>query len=297
MSGLLREVRALIELLILPAIAMLLPWSWCSWLYWKISRFDWLFRLQVSGGYPNAAALGMVANKADWQRRVRYHMLVDNADAFLTLVRGAGWIKKYICLNSQEPVDWSEYRRRSCLFVAFHYGQGFWALCYFLQQGIPVAFLHLPMPQKIRWGEYIQIWMGRWRIQRVRKISGAQCISTGGSVEKITSRLAGNGAVLVMPDVPLKRETFSLPMTLIGRRAHLAAGALRYPIDHEIPIHAYTMVADPKTGLRQLNIFGAISYQDGQELGQRLGDLLSEAIASDSAAWYGWPYIDTLLDD
>ncbi len=283
-----RELRAALERILLPGLAAVLPWWLCARLFWQLARAEFLYRSEVGQAWNHAREY--LPLDTDWRRRARFHLLVDNADYFLSLCRGRRWMARYIHVVGAENLEAGV---NPILLVTFHWGQGFWALRHFRDAGLPAAWLHAPVAARLRAGEYLGGFMGRCRIRQVERLSGAEPIPVGGSIAAMRERLLRSRLpVMAMPDAPLRPGQRTLAVDLLGRPAQIAAGVIAMAAADGIPVHAYTMRADPRTGRRRLVISPAIVGADASALAQQLADVLSGAIGDDSAAWYVWPFAE-----
>ena len=85
-AELIRELQSALERVLLPGLAAVLPWPWCARLYWQLARAGFLYRGDVDAGWEQARRY--LAADPQWKRRARFHLLVDNADFFLSRCRG-----------------------------------------------------------------------------------------------------------------------------------------------------------------------------------------------------------------
>ena len=54
------ELRDLIELVLVPGLAAVLPWRWCFALFKHLARIDWFYRRTSHEALRQAQALGQV---------------------------------------------------------------------------------------------------------------------------------------------------------------------------------------------------------------------------------------------
>lgn len=283
-----RELRAALERVLLPGVAAVLPWWVCARLFWQLARPQLLFPAEVEQAWLRAR--DYLPPDAAWKRRTRFHLLVDNADYFLSLTRGNRWMRRYLRVSGAGHLAGAS---GAVLLVTFHWGQGFWALRYLRDHGLPAAWLHAAVAPRLRPGECVSGLMGRRRIRQVGRLAGAQPIAVGGSIAAMRDRLQRlRLPVMAMPDAPLRPGQSTLPVELLGRPARLAAGVISMAAEVGVPVYAYTMRVEPQTGNRHLVISKAIAYHDAASLAQGLADVLSQAVAEDPAAWYVWPFAD-----
>ena len=288
-----RELRAALERVLLPGLAAVLPWSWCARLFWQLARAEPLYRGEVDAAWEHARHY--LPTDPLWKRRARFHLLVDNADYFLSLVRGRRWMERHIRVTGSENLHAGV---NAMLLVTFHWGQGFWALRWLRERGQPAAWLHAPVASRLRPGEYVSGLMGRLRIRQVGRLSGARPIPVGGSIAAMRERLQQAGLpVMAMPDAPLRPGQRTLAVELLGRPARIAAGVITMAAQEGVPVQAYTMRVDPRTGKRHLAIGPRLVESDPAVLAQALADVLSGAIREDPSAWYVWAFAGGFFAD
>ncbi len=219
------------------------------------------------------------------------HRLVDMADFFLTMKVGRSWLDRNVLMSGADALD--KLSAKNIFFVTFHYGQGFWALKYLRDKGLPVAWLHAPPPVRPALGEIFIGWLGRRRIRQVARLCGASAIPVGGSVASMRERLCRDRLpVMVMPDAPLQPGQSSLPVTLFGREARLPAGALRMAAREAVPVIVYSISVNPVDGKRHMRFEGPFTEPTAESLAQRLCDHLQSAIEKDPTAWHVWPWVE-----
>lgn len=218
------------------------------------------------------------------------------ADYFLTLKYGDGWAGKYCQVSGLMPAE-STVGSKGILFITFHYGQGFWALRYLRDRGLPVAWLHAPPPKEAPFGQKFAGWMGRRRIHQVTTLCGSPAIPVGGSVARMKARLLDERLpVMAMPDAPLQAGQSSVPVVFLGKPARIPAGTIRMAIQVGAPVVVYTMAVDPVDGHRRLHFEPPLQEPTPEALAQRLCDHLQSAIERDPTAWHVWPWADGFFD-
>ena len=81
------ELRDLLELVLVPGLAALLPWRWCFALFKRLARIDWFYRPTTHEALRQAQALGQVpaGTEAQWLATRRLVTMVDHADYYLEI--------------------------------------------------------------------------------------------------------------------------------------------------------------------------------------------------------------------
>ncbi len=286
------EARTFFESVLIPVICVCLPWRLCVRIFWFLCGKTWLFPTATDLVCHHARDYIQFENEQTFRQKIRFHLLVDQADFYLSCTRGRRWFNKYVRIQG-DKID----KDQGSLFVTFHWGQGFWALKYFNLLGFKPAWLHAPLQSKIKWGSCVSGLVGKGRIAQVGRLAEAVPIAVGNSVEKMRYRLVEEkSSVMAMPDAPLRSGASAIPVKLLGRSARLPAGVIRMAASENISVYAYTMIVNPEDGMRDLRIRGPIHYRDEESLAQALADMLTEAIEKDPSAWYVWPFANSFFE-
>ena len=91
------ELRDFLEVVALPALAMVLPWSLCYRVLRRLARWSWLYRAETDRAFAQAKALGWVhGDESTWRQLKRLTSLVDHADHYLTRTRSDTWMQKHL---------------------------------------------------------------------------------------------------------------------------------------------------------------------------------------------------------
>ncbi|MES2817381.1 MAG: hypothetical protein V4812_00140 [Pseudomonadota bacterium] len=293
MEAVRREIKAFSELMLIAMLVLLLPWPWAFRGLRFVTRFSWMRGVYDQEASRAAAAFGLSA-QFEQARLISLHRLVDMADYFLTLKYGQGWMRRYLRVTGDVLPDYRTIQ--APLFVTFHYGQGFWALRYFREQGFPLAWLHLPPPTRALLGEKVASWMGRRRIARVSRLCGARAIAVGGSIERMRERLLkAQQPVMAMPDAPLQPGQSRIAVRLLERAAYLPAGTIRMAVQAQVPVIIYSILVDPVSGVRRMHIEGPVIGQTQEALAQTLANHLQAALLADPSAWHMWPWAQSFF--
>ena len=272
--------NGLSECVLLPLLAILLPWR----VFWRMARrlavHDLLFRDETAHALNAAMAQGHAAEAGDWRNRQRLVRIVDLADAALSGTRGDGWMSRRIIVDGDRPPE------GPCLFLGFHYGTGFWVLRYLRSLGQRVSFLSRRILREDFPGMPLCYAFERWRMHLVSHAGGGPVIYVGGSVAKMKSVLQDGGSILAMADVPLEHGAAGRTVPFLDGKAQLPDGLIRLAESEKVPIVAYLCRLDTGTGQRRLS-FARLPDEVEDKLAW-LMDLLGQAIREDPAAWHLW---------
>lgn len=99
------EARDLVELVLAPGLAALLPWPISFAIFKRLARWRLLYRSQCDSALAQARARGWVEDEADWLLKRRLVTLVDHSDFYLARTRGSGWMRRHLAVDGQWPGD------------------------------------------------------------------------------------------------------------------------------------------------------------------------------------------------
>ena len=119
-------IRDLLELVLIPGLAAVLPWPLCFRVFRSIAgRCQWLYRSACDPALQQAHARGMVADDQQglWLARRRLTILIDHADLYLAATRSNAWMQRYLTVSGHWPAG-----DQAGVLCMFHWGAGMWAL-------------------------------------------------------------------------------------------------------------------------------------------------------------------------
>jgi hypothetical protein len=279
--GLQREFKDFVELILLPGMAIFLPWPVCFRLYRYLSRCPWLYSKRTAQALAEAQNFILVEQPTRWCAAYRLIQLVDHADLYLSLFRSDRWMKKYLCLRES---SWP--KNPPFLAITFHWGTGLWSLSHLRSQGIIATFLSARFDKKTFANRLVAYYYSRlrtWEVERIAKV-----IYKKGSVPRLLEALGQGKSVVALIDVPPREVGTCLPIELFQRQAWWPSGLARLAVSERIPVVAFTVSLDYKTGRRHLNITEPLPISDQHQLIESLAGCFSKAISQDSPAWHFW---------
>jgi len=285
-----KEFRDLIELVLIPGIAIFLPWPLCFRLFRVLSRAPFLYARQAALALEQAQKMGFVQDKQKWGAAFRLVQLVDHADFYLSRFRSDRWMDRHLVVSGDSWPD----PLTPFFAVSFHWGAGLWSLRDLRRHGFRTAFMF----RKFSEGSagYVVMKYAHWRLGEVERAGRARPIVTGPNViERVRQTLQNGVSVAVLLDAPHTNPDNCIPAKLFGRSAQLPGGVIRFAVEKQIPVFAFTLSFDPNTGQRQLMIKGPLPSSSERELMGGLVSVFTEAVRQQPYAWHFWPYLESFL--
>lgn len=255
LASLRRELRALLELYLIPGLSALAPWPLgFRWLR-LCSRFSWLYRQEWQAALAQARLHVPIDDEALWARQFRLSRLVDHADLYLCMTRSDRWLARYVDgWNRWPEVD------GGAVGVFFHWCPGFWALRALRQQGVTISGLIAPLNRRAMGGTFLAYWYGALRMWQLRRVNGRGLVMPDGAVRRSVKALrsgeAGATWVCGMLDVPPHPNDPTEPVTLFDRPAHFTTGLFGIARISKVPVVIVEFGLDIRTGRRDLTASG-----------------------------------------
>jgi hypothetical protein len=293
MQRLRTELRDLLELVLLPGLAAVLPWRWCFALFRRLARVQWLYRGPCLHALAGARAYGRegLGDEADWMAMRRLVTLVDHADLYLALTRSDGWMRRHMSVQGQWPAP-----GQAGLLLSFHWGAGMWGLRSASAHGLDVHALVAATEGAPFAGRTV---LHRYALARTRCVGRAlrnAPLVVSGSLRPVVQALRRNEQVLAVVDVPADQVSASLPVALCGRTAHVPKGLLRLAVDMHVPVTVYVTGFDAQTGRRQLRVHSLGMHGDVQVLAGAVFRHLQECMDESHASWHFWGEASRFFD-
>ena len=285
-DGTRREARALLELLLLPAVAALLPWRLgFAWLRW-CARFERLYWRECEASLAVARHFVPIADEREWKRLHRLYRLVDHADYWLLLSgRGRGWLRRHV----QVPPTWPP-ARTPVVGVFFHWSAGLWPVFALGDSGAASAVLAGRFTARTL-GARVAGLYGRIRLAMLARVSGRPLVYAPGTLKRALADLAAGHSIVGTPDVPPEQTRLCAPITLFGRPALLPEGLAMIARGAGVPLVIFSCAIDPASGRRLLRASAPIDA-GGEQLMQRIADAWQALMQEQSWAyglWYALP--------
>ena len=279
------EARDLIELVLAPGLASVLPWPWCFAIFKRLARVRWLYGAACAQALEQAQARGQVAegDAARWLAVRRLVTLVDHADHYLAVSRSNAWMQRHLTLHGQWPSP-----ENSGILCTFHLGAGMWALRHASSSGLRIHALVASMEGTPFAGRTILHWYVRARTRSVGHALGRAPLVVSGSLRPVIQALRRDEQVLAAVDVPSDQVSASVPICLRGMAARVPKGLLRLAVDYKVPVTVYVTGLNAHNGQRSLRIVQLGAWDDLDALVAAVFGHLETALCEDAAAWHFW---------
>lgn len=286
-----QEARDLIELVLVPGLAMVLPWRWCFAIFRHLSRRQWLYREAAQVTFEQAKLRGWATDAADWGRKWRLVSMVDQADFYLSRFRSDRWMRRHMGVDGEWP-DSAE----PGILCTFHWGAGMWALRHMAASGMHAHALVAPLKRESMPGRRIRYEYYRARNVEVRAALGTEPLDISGSLRPVLQALRAGEQVAAAVDVPPQMVSSSQPVPFLGKTAKFPRGLLRVAAERNVPVTIFINGLDFDTGRRFLLIRQIGIETDLDALMSRVFGYLDQMIRKEPAAWHFWGMASHFLD-
>lgn len=277
------EARDLVELVLVPGAAALMPWRIGYRLLRHASRWDWLYREETQAALAQASARGWAPDPQYWARIRRLVALVDHADYYLARTRSDKWLARHVDVQGDWPAP-----GKAGVLCTFHWGAGMWALRHASAHGLrPHALVSLPREVHFA-GRTVFRKYSQARARNVVATLGRVALETSVSLRPMMRALERGDQVIAAIDVPADQVSASQDMNILGVVARVPRGLMRLAIDHRLPVTVFVTGFDLASGRRFVRIHRMGVRSDRQELMREVFDVLDSAIRENPPAWHFW---------
>lgn len=283
-------IRDLLELVLIPGLAAVLPWPLCFRVFRSISgRCQWLYRSACDPALQQAHARGMVADDQQglWLARRRLTILIDHADLYLAATRSNAWMQRYLTVSGHWPAG-----DQAGVLCMFHWGAGMWALRHARANGLHCNALVSHVNKALFPGRPVAYWYAVARTRMVTKVLGRQTLDVSATLRPAMRALTQNEQVLAAIDVPSDQVAASIPVAIAGMNAMVPSALLRVAVERKIPITLYNTGLDYETGQRRLTIEAYAPFDTLEQAANTVFAELDVLVTDDSAAWHFWHIAD-----
>lgn len=285
------EVRDLIELVLIPALSALLPWSWCYCVFCFLSRWEWLYWADGIANCDKAAERGQVTDRAECRRKWRLMSMVDQADFYLAMTRSDAWMRRHMDVQG----NWPE-AGAPAILCTFHWGAGMWALRHLGASGLRAHALVGPQRPAMFPGHRLRYEYYRIRNIAVRRALGTEPLDITGSLRTILRALRAGEQIAAAVDVPAYLSASNQVMPFLGGRAAFPRGLFRMAVDQAVPVTIFINGFCFADGRRFLRLYQLGVADDVDALMAKVYGYLENLIREEPAAWHFWRISDAFFD-
>jgi hypothetical protein len=283
-SRLRHEARDLIELVVLPSLAAVLPWRLCFRLFHLLCRWEWLYREECEEAARQAEAFGWIGgDRRRWMRARRLVTLVDHADFYLARSRSDRWLSRHVDVDGQWPAA-----DRAGVLCTFHWGAGMWGLRHAGAQAMKAHAIVAPLSRELFPGRTVRFLYYQARNRSVADALRTQPIEPSHAPRRILRLLNAGEQIMAAIDVPSDQVAASESIEFLGRRAKVPRGLLRVAVESRIPVTIYITGIRLQDGRRTLAIRTLGVRADLAELTREVFGHLEQRVRAEPAAWHFW---------
>lgn len=277
------ECQDLLELVLLPGLAAVLPWTWCFRVFRRLARCRWLYQQPCENALLHARARGWAVDEADWLLKRRLVTLVDHADFYLARTRSDAWMRRHLQVQGAWPAPGA-----AGVLCTFHWGAGMWGLRHAHAQGLTAHALVAALSGAHFEGRTVLHRYAMARTAEVARALGCPTLDTSASLRPAVRALRASEQVLAAIDVPADQVAASEPVALLGMPALVPKALLRLAVEQKIALTVYLTGVRLSDGQRFLRIRQFGIHDDAGALTRDVFRELDAAIQEEPAAWHFW---------
>lgn len=277
------EWQDALELVLVPALAAVLPWRVCFRVFQWVARHSNLYNTSCQTALHQAQHLGWVTDPVHFVYVRRLVTLTDHADLYLALTRRNGWMQRHMTVQGQWPEP-----GQAALLCTFHWGAGMWGLRHAAQAGLrPHALVAATEGEPFKDRTTLRAY-ARWRTAQVHRTLGQQPLNVARSLRPAVQALKQNHVLLAAIDAPADQADAAEVIPLLGLQARVPRALLRAAARQQLPVYVYVTGLDIHTGRRTLHLQAMSLTSDARQLTQQVFAELEHCIRQDPAAWHFW---------
>lgn len=277
------ETRDLLELVVLPGLAALMPWRLAYRLLRLAAHRMRPYEEATASAVAQAGRLGWIGDAAHWALVRRIVTLVDHADLYLARTRSDAWMARHLDVSGQWPAA-----GQPGLICTFHWGAGMWGLRHARAAGLTAHALVAPLQGAHFAGRRVLHAYARTRTAEVARSLGCPALDISASLRPALQALRRGEQVVAAIDVPADQASASEEVGLLGLRARVPRGLLRLAVDQGLPVTVYLTGLSVADGRRFLRIHQLGVHDDVTRLIEAVFAHLDQAIRDDPPAWHFW---------
>jgi lauroyl/myristoyl acyltransferase len=278
------ELQSFAELMLLPGLAAVLPWTWAFALFKRMAHWTWLYRQSTDVALRHARRLGVVAtDEAHWLWQRRLVTLVDHSDHYLGLTRSDAWMDRHLTVQGQWPEP-----GQAVMLSTFHWGTGYWGLRHMTAHGVRAHALVSPLNPAHFVGHRVLLAYARSRTAHVASALKTDTLDVSASLRPVLKALHQREGVIALVDVPADQAAASMQVHMLGRPMSVPRGMMRLAVERQVPVWLNHFELDEHTGQRTLKIRNLGVHSDVQALADALFADLDGLIRLAPAYWHFW---------
>ena len=277
------ELRDLVEVVLLPGLAAVLPWGLCFRLFTQLARWRWLYREAADRSLAHATRMGWVRDPAAWSAARRLVTLVDHADLYLARTRSDAWMRRHLDVEGTWDVS-----AGSQVLCTFHWGAGMWALRSAAAAGLNAQMLVARLDSRQFQNRRIFYHYIRARTAAIASSLRRPTLDPVQDLRRLLSVLRSGGQIVAAIDVPSDQVSASMRVQIAGQTARVPRGLLKMAVEQGLPVSVFVTGIDLETGRRFLRIHALGVHDEVDTLLAKVFSYLDRAIRESPAAWHFW---------
>lgn len=277
------EARDLIELVLVPGLAAVLPWSLCFWIFKRLASWRWLYRETSERALTEARKRGWVHDDRVWGAARRLVTLVDHADYYLAVTRSDRWLRRHVQVDGSWPTPGT-----AALLCTFHWGAGMWGLRHAALSGMHGHPLVAPLQGTHFTGRSVLYWYARRRTACVGRMVEQEPLDVSASLRPVLRALRVNEQVMAAVDVPADQVNASTSVKMLNQCARVPTALLRVAVDQKVPVIVYVTGIDMECGGRFLRLLQMPIQLTVEKMADQVFAELEKLIVESPAAWHFW---------
>jgi len=269
-------------LVLIPALAVVLPWPWFFRLARLFSRAEGLFKAETDLAVAAVSVNTDFTVDTVWRRHYRLYKIIDASDPWLARFRGTGWLSRYVDIEGSWP------QKTPFIASSLHFGAGLWALRHIREQAAAISMVLRPQAEwQASFSQPMQVYLRAYE-RAIVAAGGGEITHTGpGLRTRFKQGLENNINQLVLIDVPGKKNIQAV--NFLDKPAYFADGLIGLSQQLQKQIVPYVMMLDFQSGRRRLLIGPVLDPGLSlEEAMQALSDFFDPLVRRQSEGWQLW---------
>lgn len=282
------QLRDVVELFLIPALALFLPWSLCFRVFKFLSKLDFLYRNVSLNAFEKFQSFELEKiEKEKWLSKYKLVTLVDHADLYLAWARRDCWLKKHITIEGGWPNS-----GKAAVLCTFHWGAGMWSLRHARINNLKAHILVASLKKENFPDRPVLHFYAKLRTKAIARELSRETLDSAASLRSVLKALKADEQVMAVVDVPADAVTGSTEVNLFGHVAKVPRALLRLAADNGLPVTVFTVGISMDNGHRFLNIYNLPIERNSDILTTQVFSYLDQVVKSEPAAWHFWGEAD-----